>query len=147
MKINVIDNKTGEIVEISIKTPKMRSYNTATQIRSNGEINRELSLFVPGQTLELGEIIARSARGMDIPIVTRQGVYISKSIDDEIDVLDKFDRDLTDYTKALLQYRKRQEDIQREQIEKQRKKDELYNNWLQELKIQKDNQPTQEDAK
>lgn len=147
MDIKVVDNKTGEVIQVVIKSPKMRSYNTASQLRAVGEINRDLSLFVPGQTLELGEIIARSARGMDIPIVTRQGVYISKSIDDEIDVLDKFDRDLTDYTKALLQYRQRQEDIKREQSEKQRKKDELYNNWLQELKIKKDIQSTQEDAK
>lgn len=138
-KINPL---TGEITEIEIKRPVVKCYYTAMQVHEPGEVNNELPLFVPNQSLELGEIISRSALGMEIPIVTRQGVYISKSIDDEIDILDKMDKDLTDYTKALLKYRREQENRHKESMEKQKKKDELYNEWLKTLNIQKD-QPGQ----
>lgn len=135
-----LDKETGELVSISqeIKKPFIRSYNTATQIHSKGEENEDLSLFVPNQALELGEIISRSARGMEIPIVTREGVYISKSIDDEIDIMDKMDKDLTDYTKALLKYRREQEERFNKQQEKEKKKQELYDEWVKTLSIKKD---------
>lgn len=139
-----LEPETGaiEIVSVDIKLPFMRSYNTAMQIHSDGEINTELSLFVPNQALELSEIIQRSALGMEIPIVTREGVYISKSIDDEIDILDKMDKDLTDYTKALLKYRHEQEQLRKQTEEKNKKKEELYNEWVKSLSIKKD-KPTQ----
>lgn len=125
-----------------ITLPRVRSYFVACTESSEGEINKELSLFVPGQALELGEIISRSARGMEIPIVTRQGVYISKSIDDEIDVLDKFDKDLTDYTKALLKYRHEQEMRDKKARELQADKDRVYNEWLKSLQVKKDDVPS-----
>lgn len=117
------------------------NYYDRMQVRSQGEKNTELSLFVPNQALELGEIISRSARGMEIPIVTREGVYISKSIDDEIDVLDKMDKDLTDYTRALLKYRHEQEQRHAKEVEKNKKKDELYNEWIKSLSIKTDQPP------
>lgn len=138
MVVEIIDKEKGEVIQYDIKKPQMRSYNTAMQVPPSGEVNKELSLFVPGQSMELGEIISRSARGMEIPIVTKRGVYLSKSIDDEIDVLDKFDRDLTDYTRAMLKFRHQQEELHRKQIEEKAKKDELYNQWLKELEIKKD---------
>lgn len=141
MVVEVIDKEKGEVLQYDIKKPQMRSYNTAMQVPPSGEKNKELSLFVPGQSMELGEIISRSARGMEIPIVTKQGVYLSKSIDDEIDVLDKFDRDLTDYTRAMLKFRHQQEEFHRKQKEEKAKKDELYNKWLKELEIKKDLTP------
>lgn len=138
------DTEAGalEVVSVEIKTPFIRSYNSAMQMHSVGEVNNELSLFVPNQALELSEIIQRSALGMEIPIVTREGVYISKSIDDEIDVLDKMDKDLTDYTKALLRYRHDQEQLRKQNEEKNKKKDELYNEWVKSLQIKQD-KPTQ----
>lgn len=144
-----IDAETGaiEVVSVEIKTPIMRSYNTATQVHSKGEVNEDLSLFVPNQALELSEILQRSALGMEIPIVTREGVYISKSIDDEIDILDKMDKDLTDYTKALLKYRHDQEQLKKQNDEKNKKKEELYNEWVKSLSIKKDKPSTQEEVK
>lgn len=136
-----IDLVTGEIVtkEVEITLPKVKTAFTAQFQKSQGVVHNEISLFVPNQALELGEILSRSARGMSIPIVTRQGVYISNSIDDEIDVLDKMDKDLTDYTKALLKYRYEQEQRHKKAQETQRKKDELYQEWVKTLNIQKDN--------
>lgn len=141
MVFEILDKENGEVIQHEIKQPQMRSYNTAIQVPPTGEVNKELSLFVPGQSMELGEIISRAARGMEIPIVTKQGVYLSKSIDDEIDVLDKFDRDLTDYTRAMIKFRHQQEELHRKQKEEKQKKDELYNKWLRELEIKKDPTP------
>jgi hypothetical protein len=124
-----------------LKKIKALSYYDRMQIKPQGETFNITSLFIPNQALELGEIISRSARGMEIPIVTRQGVYISKSIDDEMDVLDKMDKDLTDYTKALLKYRHQQEQRIKETEQKNKKKDELYNEWLKSINIKQD-QPT-----
>lgn len=140
MKTQIYDkiNLIGEDVQIEVTLPQVRTQFSAQILKSEGEINKDLSLFVPGQALELGEILARSARGMTIPIVTREGVYISKSIDDEIDVLDKFDKDLTDYSKALLKYRREQEMRHAKELEKAKKKDELYNEWVKSLSIKKD---------
>lgn len=141
MKISNINLKTGEVQQIELKPTIVHSSLTKVQCVSLGEFNSEQSLFIPNQALDIGEILSRSARGMEIPIVTRQGVYISKSIDDEIDVLDKMDKDLTDYTKALLKYRHQQEQRHKEAEERNRKKDELYNEWLKTLNIKKDEQP------
>lgn len=139
-KKQVVNIETGElqIEEIEIKIPRVRNQFVAMQIPAEGEKNEDLSLFVPNQALDLSEILSRSARGMSIPIVTREGVYISKSIDDEIDVLEKMDKDLTDYSKALLRYRREQEERYAKSQEIQRKKDELYNDWVKTLDIKKD---------
>lgn len=126
------------------KIPKVRSYFASMCETSKGEINNEMSLFIPNQALELNEILSRSARGMEIPIVTREGVYISKSIDDEIDVLQKMDKDLTDYTKALLKHRYEQEQRYKKAQEINQKKDELYQEWIKTLDIKKDAQQSAE---
>ncbi len=135
--VPLVDVESGEIIKF--KHPLMRSANIAMQIQSKGESSNEPSLFVPNQALDLNEILSRSARGMSIPIVTREGVYISESIDDEIDILEKMDKDLTDYTKALLKYRHQHEQRAKKAKEIQSKKDELYNDWIKSLNIKKDN--------
>jgi hypothetical protein len=144
MKIQKINLKTGEYIEVEMKPTIVHNVFSRMQTPTIGELNKEQTLFVPNQALELGEIISRSARGMEIPIVTRQGVYISKSIDDEIDILDKMDKDLTDYTKALLKYRHQQEQLKKANDEKNKKKEELYNEWLNSLNIKKDEQTSAE---
>ena len=140
MKITKINQITGEVVEITTSPIQMKSYFVSMQVKSNGEVINDIPLFVPNQAMEIGEILARSARGMDIPIVTREGVYISKSIDDEIDVLDKMDKDLTDYTKALLKHRHKLENLQKEKEQKEKKKEELYQDWVKSLNIKQDTQ-------
>ena len=144
MKITKINKVTGEIVEISLSPIEVRSYYHSMRLDSNGETINDTPLFIPNQAMDIGEILARSARGMEIPIVTREGVYISKSIDDEIDVLDKMDKDLTDYTKALLTHRHKLEQIHKEKQQKEKKKEELYNEWVKSLNIKSDPTPNVE---
>lgn len=139
MKVTKFDKITGEVVEITTSPIELRSYFVKMQINEAGETIKDLPLFVPNQAMEIGEILARSARGMDIPIVTRQGVYISKSIDDEIDILEKMDADLTDYTKALLKHRNKLEQLEKQKQEKETKKEQLYQDWIKSLNIKKDN--------
>ena len=138
LEITKVNQITGEVVKITTSPIQMKSYFVTMQIKSNGEVINDIPLFVPNQAMEIGEILARSARGMDIPIVTREGVYVSKSIDDEIDVLDKMDKDLTDYTKALLKHRHKLEQMEKEKQVKEKKKEELYQDWVKSLNIKQD---------